>query len=100
MPSIYMPFGRPSLAPDRARTAVARRSGTPVRKSRPGRKAVLIAGGAVVAAGATVLAVRGGDGLDAHLQRSARFGPPAITCENGSNIVDCLPFTVSPRRSL
>jgi hypothetical protein len=45
----------------------------------------------VVAAGATVLAVRGGDTTPTF--SGARFGTPAITCENGSNNVP-LPFKI------
>jgi len=75
-----------------AREQAARRSGTPVRKSSSGRKAALIGGGLVVAAGATVLAVRG-SGDTAPTFSGARFGTPAINCENGSNNVR-LPFTI------
>jgi len=75
-----------------AREQAARRSGAPVRKSSSGRKAALIGGGLVVAAGATVLAVRGG-GDTAPTFSGARFGTPAINCENGSNNVR-LPFTI------
>jgi hypothetical protein len=75
-----------------AREQAARRSGAPARKSSSGRKAALIGGGAVVAAGVTVLAVRGG-GESLPAFSGARFGTPAITCENGSNNVR-LPFTV------
>ena len=75
-----------------AREQAARRSGAPVRKSSSGRKAALIGGGLAVAAGATVLAVRGGgDSLPTF--SGARFGTPAITCENGSNNVP-LPFKI------
>jgi len=75
-----------------AREQAARRSGAPARKSSSGRKAALIVGGAVVAGAATVLAVRGGDGSTPTFS-GARFGTPAITCENGSNNVR-LPFTI------
>jgi hypothetical protein len=75
-----------------AREQAARRSGSPVRKSSSGRKAALIGGGAVVAGGVTVLAVRGGgDSLPTF--SGARFGTPAVNCENGSNNVR-LPFTI------
>jgi hypothetical protein len=75
-----------------AREQAARRSGTPERKSSSGRKAAIIGGAAVVAAGATVLAVRGGgDSLPTF--SGARFGTPAVTCENGSNNVP-LPFRI------
>jgi hypothetical protein len=69
-----------------AREQAARRRGTPARKSSSGRKAALIGGGTVVAAGATVLALRGGgDSLPTF--SGARFGTPALNCENGSNNV-------------
>lgn len=74
-----------------AREQAARRSGAPVRKSSSGRKAALIGGGLVVAAGATVLAVRGGDTTPTF--SGARFGTPALDCQNGSNNVP-LPFKI------
>jgi hypothetical protein len=75
-----------------AREQAARRRGAPARKSSSGRKAALVGGGVVVAAGATVLALRGGgDSLPTF--SGARFGTPALNCENGSNNVR-LPFRV------
>jgi hypothetical protein len=95
-PSLHLDAARFSpkvlRALETAREQAMRRRGTPARKSSSGRKAALIGGGVVVAAGATVLAVRGG-GTSAPTFSGARFGTPAITCENGSNNVR-LPFTV------
>jgi hypothetical protein len=74
-----------------AREQAARRGGAPVRKSSSGRKAALIGGSIAVAGTAAALALRGGDTTPTF--SGARFGTPALTCENGSNNVP-LTFTI------
>jgi putative NIF3 family GTP cyclohydrolase 1 type 2 len=74
-----------------AREQAARRAGGPVRKSSSGRKAAIIGGAVAVAGTAAALALRGGDAAPTF--SGARFGTPAVTCENGSDNVH-LPFRI------
>ncbi|HEY8150105.1 MAG TPA: hypothetical protein VIK51_14455 [Vicinamibacteria bacterium] len=74
-----------------AREQSSQRTGGPVRKSSLGRKAAIMWGAVAVAGTAAAVALRRGDAAPTF--SGARFGTPAVTCENGSDNVH-LPFII------
>jgi len=74
-----------------AREQSAHRTAGPGRKASSGRKAAIIGGSIAVAGTVAVVTATGGKKLPTFT--GARFGTPAVTCENGSDNVH-LPFTM------
>lgn len=77
-----------------AREQAARRTATPApaRKS-SGRTALLVGGGAAVAAGVVAIVARGNGRSGVPTFTGARFGTPALNCPNGSDNLH-LPFFI------